>query len=140
MCEWKDWATDMETNKRVERTVRELDEKEIDKFIENARKVLESVGYTHEYDCYEVHDYLDYIGYINKGFRYDIDDGCMTYLSMDILENRGLYLPYKEDFIDCLKKVAEKIDSAFLHFDREFWDSFGDDWEDEIDEDEYYLD
>lgn len=140
MSDWKDWATDDETNERVHRTVRELDEKEVDKFIENARKALESIGYTRDYDCYEVHDYLDYIEYINKGFRYDIDDGCMTYLSMDILENRGLYLSYKEDFIECLKKIADEVDMAFLHFNREFWDSFTDDWNDEIDEDDYYLD
>ena len=136
---WRDWATDKETNERVHRTIRELDEKEIDKFVENGRRVLNSIGYTHDKDFYEVHEFLDYISAINKSFRYDdIDDGGMSYLGMDILENRQLYIPYREDFIECLKKVAKEVDFVFLSFYEEEWGEREEDWE--FDEDEYYED
>jgi hypothetical protein len=62
----------------------------------------------------------------------------MSYLGMDILENRQLYIPYREDFIECLKKVAKEVDLVFLSFYEEEWGEREEEWE--FDEDEYYKD
>ena len=102
---YEDWLSDHETNKKVRDSIHATDEKEVELFIENARKALDSIGYTYEYDVYETRDYIDYIEYINRDFRHDVENGCMTVLAMDILENRKLWVPYREGFSDCLKKV-----------------------------------
>lgn len=115
--EYKDWLTDTETFNSVIKSIEDVDEKEVEKLIENARKALESVGYTHDFDYYEVHDYIDYLEYINTGLRYNKDDGCMSILAMDILENRRLWVPYKEGFKECIEKVVAEIDSVFLHWE-----------------------
>ena len=133
---YKDWMTDHETNKHVQDSIHATDEKEVELFIENARKALESIGYTHDFDVYETHDYIDYIEYINRDFRHDVENGCMTVLAMDILENRKLWVPYREGFSDCLKNVSDEIDSTFLHFNLSDWDE--PEWEEEFDEDDYY--
>ena len=133
---YEDWLSDHETNKKVHDSIEAIDEKEVEIFIENARKVLDSIGYTHEYDVYETRDFIDYIEYINRDLRHDIENGCMSILAMDILENRKLWVPYREGFSDCLKKVSDKIDSTFLHFNLSDWEDL--EWEEEFDEDDYY--
>lgn len=135
---WRDWATDEETNERVQRTVNEISEEDVEKFIDLGRKILNSVKYLRERDYYEIHEFLDYVGYINKAFRYDIDDGGMAYLGMDILENRRLYIPYKEDFIDCLKKVAAEVDWVFLNYYEDEWGEREEEWSEDIED--YYED
>ena len=133
---YRDWFSDHETNKHVHDSIDATNEKEIELFIENARKVLESIGYTHDFDVYETHDYIDYIEYINRDFRHDIPNGYMSVLAMDILENRKLWVPYREGFSDCLKNVSDEIDSTFLHFNLSDWEE--PEWEEEFDEDDYY--
>lgn len=114
---YRDWLTDEETNDRVHESIDATDEKEVELFIENARKALESIGYRRHLDIYETHEYIDYIEYINRDLRHGIENGCMSILAMDILENRELWIPYREGFSDCLKKVSKEIDSTFLFFD-----------------------
>lgn len=133
---YEDWLSDHETNKKVRDSIHATDEKEVELFIENARKALDSIGYTYEYDVYETRDYIDYIEYINRDFRHDVENGCMTVLAMDILENRKLWVPYREGFSDCLKKVSDEIDSTFLRFNLSDWEEL--EWEEEFDEDDYY--
>jgi hypothetical protein len=60
----------------------------------------------------------------------------MTVLAMDILENRKLWVPYREGFSDCLKNVSDEIDSTFLRFNLSDWEEL--EWEEEFDEDDYY--
>lgn len=120
--EYRDWMTDHETNKKVHESIHAVDEKEVEVLIENARKALESIGYTHDLDVYETHEYIDYIEYINRDMRHDIENGCMSALAMDILENRSLWIPYKEGFKECLEKVVAEIDETFLHFNKDDWD------------------
>lgn len=133
---YEDWLSDHETNKKVRDSIHATDEKEVELFIENARKALDSIGYTYEYDVYETRDYIDYIEYINRDFRHDVENGCMTVLAMDILENRKLWVPYREGFSDCLKNVSDEIDSTFLRFNLSDWEEL--EWEEEFDEDDYY--
>lgn len=133
---YEDWLSDHETNKKVHDSIEAIDEKEVEIFIENARKALDSIGYTHEYDVYETRDFIDYIEYINRDLRHNIENGCMSILAMDILENRKLWVPYREGFSDCLKNVSDKIDSTFLHFNLSDWEEL--EWEEEFDEDDYY--
>ena len=133
---YEDWLSDHETNKKVHDSIEAIDEKEVEIFIENARKALDSIGYTHEYDVYETRDFVDYIEYINRDLRHNIENGCMSILAMDILENRKLWVPYREGFSDCLKNVSDEIDSTFLHFNLSDWD--GPEWEEDFDEDDYY--
>ena len=135
---YKDWLSDHETSRSVDESIQAVDEKEVEKFIENARKALYSIGYTHDFDVYETHDYIDYIEYINRDMRHDIPNGCMSILAMDILENRKLWVPYREGFSDCLKKVSEEIDSTFLHFDLSYWEEPEGECYIEDDED-YYI-
>ena len=114
--DYEDWASDPETGAKVDKSIAELDENEVAKFIDNARNALNSIGYTRDEDYREVHDYIDYIEYINRDMRHDIPNGCMSVFSLDILENRGLWIPYKEGFKECIEKVAKEVDSAFLHW------------------------
>ena len=133
---YEDWLSHHETNKKVHDSIEAIDEKEVEIFIKNARKALDSIGYTHEYDVYETRDFIDYIEYINRDLRHDIENGCMSVLAMDILENRKLWVPYREGFKECLINVAREVDHTFLHFDLSFWE--GPEWEEEFDEDDYY--
>lgn len=133
---YEDWLSDDETNKKVHDSIEAIDEKEVEVFIENARKALDSIGYTHEYDVYETHDFIDYVEYINRDLRHGIENGCMSILAMDILENRKLWVPYREGFKECLINVAQEVDKTFLHFDLSLWE--GPEWEEEFDEDDYY--
>ena len=117
MCEYRDWFSDNDLYKEVIESIKNVDENEVEKFVNNARKALNYIGYTHEYDIWEVHDYIDYIEIINSNMRYDIPDGCMSVLAMDILENRKLWVPYKFGFKECLENVAKEIDEVFLKYD-----------------------
>lgn len=137
MCEYRDWFSDEDLYKEVMDSIKSIDEKEVEKYIENARKVLLSINYRPEYDIWEVHEYLDYIECINKNMRYGTPDGCMSVLAMDILENRQLWTPYKFGFKECLENVAKEIDNVFLNYDDSVWSNYE---EYEFDDDEYYLD
>lgn len=135
--EYKDWLSDEATYSKVMESIYAVDENEVKKYIENTRKALNSISYTHEYDMYEVHEFIDYIEIINTNMRHDIFDNCISVLAMDILENRRLWVPYKFGFEKCLENVALEIDNVFLHFNINDW---VDDEEYEFDEDEYYND
>ena len=115
--DYRDWCTDKETNDKVYKSIDETDKEDVAKFIENARKVLESVGYKPEEDYYELYDYLNQIEVINNDMRNGgLSDDNSHVLAMDILENRGLWIPYREGFADCIKKVAEEVDNVFLEY------------------------
>ena len=116
VAEWRDWASDRIASEVMHKSIEKTDEDEIAKYIANARKALESFGYTHEYDYYETHDYLDYLEYINRDLRHGIDNNCMSLLAVDILENRGLWNVHREGFDFCVMKIMEDVDSTFLHW------------------------
>ena len=99
----------------IEKSIQKVNENEVKKFVDNARKALESIGYLREEDWYETHEYIDYIEHHNKYTRYGIYDASMSILATDILENRGLWEMHEnEEFEDCIEKVAKEVDITFL--------------------------
>ncbi len=119
VVEWNDWASNHFINKVMRASIDMTDKDEVNELIADARERLNSVGYTPEKDYYEVHDYLEYLWTINNNFRCDIDDNCMSLLSIDVLENRQLYLPDRESFSMCILKIMEEVDNTFEHVD--YW-------------------
>lgn len=117
--EWDDWSSNQYVYSVMKNSIDMTDEEEVDKIISDARKVLNSVGYTDEKDYWETHDYLNYLELINKNVRHDIDDNCWSTLAIDVLENRALWLPDREHFKLGILKVLDMVDETFLKWDDE---------------------
>lgn len=117
--EWDDWDSNQYIYSVMKNSIDMTDEEEVNKIISDARKVLNSVGYTDEKDYWETHDYLNYLELINKNVRHDIDDNCWSTLAIDVLENRALWLPDREHFKMGILKVLEMVDETFLKWDDE---------------------
>lgn len=96
MSKWKDWCT--ETYEYTVGSIENLDisisKKYIDKINENLK--YDKSTYSSEY----IEECLEYI--------YKVLDGNYEYI--DFLENLGVWYPYKEAFIVCLKRLAEEVE------------------------------
>lgn len=117
--EWDDWSSNPYLYSVMKNSIDMIDEDEVNKIISDARKVLNSIGYTDEKDYWETHDYLNYLDLINKNVRHDIDDNCWSTLAIDVLENRTLWLPDREHFKMGILKVLDTVDETFLKWDDE---------------------
>lgn len=116
--EWCDWNSNLFINATMMNSIELMDEDEVDKLISNAIKVLDMIGYTKDgNDCWEVAHYLDNLQFINSNLRHDIDDNCMSIFAVDILENRGLWLPDREHFEMGILKVLDVVDEVFLNWE-----------------------
>lgn len=112
---WRDWSSNHVINDTMHKSIEMTDEKEIEKMIENARKVLKLVNCTEEHDCWEVHFCLWGIETINKYIRYNIFNGADNVFAVDCLENRGMYCPDREGFMMGVLRVMELVDNVFIH-------------------------
>ena len=114
VAKYYDWCSNPIVRKTMEKSVDLTDENEIRKMINDAIKVLAVVGCTEENSFNEIHEYLEYLRIINEEYRHNIYNGTTTVFAVDILENRGLYQPYREGFMMGVLRVMEKVDSIFL--------------------------
>lgn len=91
--EWKDWCTST-YNDTIE-SIESLDVNIINEYINKIdRNIKNDISpYSEEY----LNECLSYIDSILKG----------NYEYIDLLENIGAYFPYKEAFIECLKRLSE---------------------------------
>ena len=114
VVKYYDWCSNPIVRKTMKKSVDLTDENEIRKMINDAIKVLAVVGCTEENSFNEIHEYLEYLRIINEEYRHNIYNGTTTVFAVDILENRGLYQPYREGFMMGVLRVMEKVDSIFL--------------------------
>lgn len=135
---YRDWGSDGEVYESMIESIQAIDENEVNRFIENARKALNSIGYTQEKDYYEVHEFITFVEIINKEMRYKEYVSCDLTFAVDILENRKLWIPYRFGFDKCIENVAKEVDWVFLSFYEEEWGESN--WDDDFDEDDYYID
>lgn len=94
-----DWAIDDNRYREVLKSVKELNEEKVDKFLEDVKKE----GSNYEYEM------AIYAALVNKYFRHqESDEDNLGYVyAIDELEMNGCWAPHREGFIECLKVLSK---------------------------------
>lgn len=102
--DWFDWLSNKKRYNEVLISVRQIDERRVDEFINKLKE-----KYPEDTSVMELTTYLEII---NKSFRYQ-QKGLDHVYAMDCMENNGDWYPYKEDFADCLNRLIEAYEVEF---------------------------
>lgn len=112
---WYGWSSNDLMCQTMYQTIWETDEEEINKIIENARKVIELI----DKRSYTI-GFVDDLEFINKYLRHGEGcDGCEHVFILDCLENDCMWNIYKEPFIRFVQKVIYDIDSDYISYLKE---------------------
>ena len=118
---WYGWSSNDLMIHAMNHSIWNTDEEEINKVIENARKVMKLM------DCqsYEM-GFIDDLEFINKYLRHGKGcDGCEHVFILDCLENDCMWDIYKEPFIRFVQKLTYDIDREYLSYIKEM-EMYGD--------------
>ncbi len=110
--EWYGWDSNDLIFYGMLTTIGMTDQDEINKLIENAKKVLNNMVNFEPYD-----DYLFELEHVNNHVRnQQFEEGCTHVYVLDHLENDGMWQVYREPFQLFVDKVFNMIDSEYLHY------------------------
>lgn len=112
--DWLGWDSSNIIYETMIASINKTDVDEVNKLIENMKKVIELLDDEDGYGCYMEDDWIYYLEIINNEARYYKNEYAMTTLALDIMENHRIYQPYKESFKTCLLNICNEVDIAFL--------------------------
>jgi hypothetical protein len=121
---WYGWSSNDLMCRTLYQSIWETDEEEINKVIENARKVMELID-NQSYDI----GFIDDLEFINKYIRHGEGcDGCEHVFILDCLENDCMLNICKEPFISFVQKLCYSIDRDYLAYlkDKEMEEAYND--------------
>ena len=107
---WRGWDSSEYTYKTMVRSIRLTDKKEVNGLIRNMEKIINIIGDT------RAEEYVEYLKILNNETRYYKNEGCMTTLALDIMENHNVYNSFKESFKTCILRISRMIDYEFLFY------------------------
>lgn len=105
--DYKDWASNKDVYDAMVKSVNELDKDKVDLFIERLK--INNDDYTQ----YFYDEMIEYLEVVNNALRGENVGFLGVCIAVDILENNGLWKPYRETFEDCLNNVAEDMGVSF---------------------------
>ena len=112
---WYGWTSNDLVNTAMYVTIDYTSEEEVNKVVENAKKVIEyfikDMTYSEEY----VHD----LDYVNRILRNGKAEGTEPFFVLDCLENDCVWNIYKEPFSRFVEHVERMIDREYLNYLKE---------------------
>lgn len=113
--DYRDWASNKDVYDAMVKSVNELDKDKVDLFIERLK--IENENWTEyfydEYTQYHYEEMIEYLEVVNNALRGENVGYMNICIAVDVLENNGLWKPYRETFEDCLNNVAEDMGVDF---------------------------
>lgn len=109
---WYGWSSNDLVNMAMYLSIDMIDEEEVKKVIDDARKVYELIGDDGYYSSGYVHD----LEFINTKIRHYEDVGIDIYFVLDCLENDGVWDIYRESFAGFVKNVKAYVDIDYLEY------------------------
>ena len=113
---WRGWDSSNHVYRTMIRSIESTDQDEINKLIDNMKKVIELTRESYinkDYINYFVDEYIDYLVIVNNETRFGENNYCMTTLALDLMENEGFYNSYRESFKEFVCNVCEEVDGYF---------------------------
>ena len=112
---WYGWSSNDLVNTAMYTTIDYTDEEEVNKVIENAKKVIKYFTK----DITYIDEYLYSLDYVNKVVRNGKMEGAEPYFVLDCLENDCVWNIYKEPFSRFVERVGQMVDKDYLDYLKE---------------------
>ena len=116
---WRGWDSSAYVYNTMIHSIHLTDMDEVNKIISNLRKIADIIiAYDKANDDdwgfdYEVLEFIDYLEIVNTKTRFHDNEGCMTTMALDIMENHYVYEPFMESFKDCISNICYYMDKEF---------------------------
>lgn len=116
--DWRGWDSSNYVYESMIYSINLTNEEEVNKIINDMEKIINIIESDGCEPCGLI-EYIDYLRIVNNETRYYLNEDCMTTLALDIMENHGIYNPFRESFKSCILRISKMIDYEFLYYLKE---------------------
>lgn len=113
---WRGWDSSNYVYETMIYSINLTDEEGVNKIIENMRKVIEMINSDDDFWGCRSEEYVDYLRIVNNETRHRLDEGGMSTLALDLMENEGVYNSFKESFKECILNVSNLVDRDYMSY------------------------
>ena len=112
---WRGWDFSKYVYESMIYSINLTDEKEVNEIISNMKKVIKMMeDEDKDNHGYMSEEYIEYLEIVNNETRHRLDEGCMSTLALDVMENHCVYNAFKESFKQCIYNISEMVDRDYL--------------------------
>ena len=113
---WRGWDSSRYVYESMIYSINLTDEEEVNKIIENMQKVIAMINSDDDFGGCRSEEYVDYLRIVNNETRHRLDEGCMSTLALDLMENDCIYNSFKESFKECILNVSRMVDGDYMSY------------------------